>query len=115
MTEQPAEPDIQQFINPLRATLAGRKADGGRADDTTPVSLIQLSFLLNILDNSNIIATACEAAGQAQGWDEAVNLTADKLDGKAEIYRVQMLAANPYRTHAAMLMDLAIHPVRGSN
>jgi hypothetical protein len=116
MTEQPAEHDINEFINPLKAAVAGAKANGGGpADTSVPVTLIQLSFLLNILDNSNLIATACEAAGQEDGWDKAVNTTADHLSPNAEGYRRAMLAANPYRTQAAMMMDLAVHPVRGSN
>lgn len=116
MTEQPAEPDVMQFINPLKAAVAGAKAEGGRPEDTSvPVTLIQLSFLLNILDNSNLIATACEAAGQSEGWDNAVNATADHLRGEGEVYRRQMLAANPYRLSAEMMMDLAVHPVKGSN
>lgn len=112
MTEQPAE-DVMQFINPLKAAVAGARADGGRPEDTSvPVTLHQLAFLLNILDNSNMIASACEAAGQEEGWDNAVNATADHLKGHGEQYRAAMIAANPYRETAALMMDLAVHPVR---
>jgi hypothetical protein len=95
------------YLNRLRAAYAGAKADHRGPHETLEATMLEIGLLLQMMDNQAMVASAVEMGGASDGWNAAVNRTADTLGPAGDLYRKAMLAANPYTDTAAMLMELA--------
>jgi len=111
MTEQHPEPDQKQdglaYLNRLRAAYAGAIADRRGPHAPIEATMLEVGLLLQMLDNQAVVASAAEAGGRVDGWNAAVNHTANTLGPVGDLYRKAMIAANPFAQDAAMLLELA--------
>ena len=114
MTEQHPEPAGNEqhqnalgLLNRIRAAYAAGKAEGRGTGSTIEATMLEVGLLLHMIDNQVVVASAVEMLGAADGWNSAVNYTADRLGGAGDIYRKSMIAANPYTGPGEMLMNLA--------
>lgn len=110
MTQPIPEPDQQNalgVLNRLRAAYAEGKADRRGPGTMIEATMLEVGMLLHMIDNQVIVASAVEMLGAADGWNAAVNYTANRLSGAGEVYRTSMIAANPYTAPGEQLMKLA--------
>lgn len=108
--EENQQPNALDHFLRLRAAFAAGQADHLGPGDTIPATMLEIGCLLQLLDRTAITANACEAAGAKDGWDAAVKHTAKVVGPTANTYLTAMLAANPYKQQAELLMELASTP-----
>lgn len=118
MTEQHPEAEQTQnalgLLNRLRAAYAAGKAERRGPGAPIEATMLEIGMLLHMLDNQVITASAVEMMGASDGWNAAVNHTANRLAGAGEVYRAAMIAANPYTAAGKQLLDLASQPPEGN-
>lgn len=110
MTEQPEFTNDELFLYELKARAAGAISP----EELLEVRVQEIRYLLTIFDNQVLNIELGKYQGARDGYDHAINATADTLLGNRpaeekpgiENYRAAMLARNPYTAPAAAIEQI---------